>query len=156
MNIARLQHLIALLRDIPDENFDIRFWYNNFDSSALPDNNDDDDVNVLKANRATQVVTCDTTACALGWAALDPQFNREGLVPLIHNGELIPHFKDTGGEGVHAAAKFFDITVADALRLFGGEYRRAIDECRPTTADDVVDAVEYLIEHGTAPDWSYV
>lgn len=154
MNIDRLQRLITLLRDIPDEDFDIRFWYNNIDLDAIPDNVDDDDI--LKANRAAKVVTCDTTACALGWAALDPQFNREGLVPLICDGDLIPHFIDTGGQGAHAAAKFFDITDTDALRLFGGEYRRALDEYRPTTADDVADAIEYLIEHGTPPNWSYV
>jgi hypothetical protein len=64
---------------------------------------------------------CGTTACALGWASLDPTFNKEGL-----NLELGPNYWGetawiptyNGSTMYDAGARFFDLFLDEAQELF--------------------------------------
>ena len=69
-------------------------------------------------------VTCDTAACALGMAALDPELQEEGLTVSVWGGNanaLIPSY----GELTEwcAGAAFFGISDMAAEALFQGPYR---------------------------------
>jgi hypothetical protein len=64
---------------------------------------------------------CDTSACALGWASLDPTFNKEGLTlewGPNYWGEpaWIPTY--AGSTMYDAGARFFGITESEAQQLF--------------------------------------
>lgn len=68
-------------------------------------------------------VSCNTFACALGLAALDPEFQKQGLsYTFLHGhrdvwvGNMIPTFD--GEMGWDAGAKFFGITVDDSRYFF--------------------------------------
>lgn len=68
-------------------------------------------------------MSCQTHACALGLAALDPDFKKDGLdyrfVPASRDyafGMMVPTFE--GEEGMHAGARFFGISYSDSRYLF--------------------------------------
>ena len=53
MNKERLKHLVTILQGVNPALFNLRDWVNNKE--------------------------CGTICCALGWAAQDPEFNKQGL-----------------------------------------------------------------------------
>ena len=79
-------------------------------------------------------LSCGTTACAMGLAAISGIFKDEGLTFWVHpevdvNGEDINEIKIgyDGCYGYRAAAEFFGISGADARYLFAPDsYRGAI------------------------------
>jgi hypothetical protein len=101
---------------------------------------------------------CGTSACAMGYAALDPQFMTEGLRLKNEDGiifEGLDNFNAyalAGGEvsvdpvfegslGFGAAIMFFEITEEDAVYLFyGAKY-----SSWPVTPDDVIARVRELL-----------
>ena len=95
-NIERLKHLIVILEHVDEEvtansqgrfGFDINNWF------------EEDD--------------CGTVACALGWAAIDPKFQAEGLF-IDKNSE--PEFE--GAVTYLAGSHFFGISVDESCTLF--------------------------------------
>lgn len=66
---------------------------------------------------------CGTQACALGWAATIPAFNKAGLeIRMDDERTGWPYLdgkKYTHNRGLIAAQKFFDIAPAQASALFG-------------------------------------
>lgn len=58
---------------------------------------------------------CGTTACALGWAGLDPSFRRAGLKTSIEEGRV---YLNNRYAGVDAALMFFNITYEETTNLF--------------------------------------
>lgn len=90
-NLERLRHLRALVADKDDDQISMDQW------------------------------TCDTQACALGWAALDPVFNAAGLNLKVglnnwDEQEMVPSFN--GFTCYVAAEDFFDLSVDEVFNLF--------------------------------------
>lgn len=85
---------------------------------------------------------CDTAACALGSAALDPWHNAQGL-RFPKNDEWVPYY---GGstDGVTAGKRFYGITYGESEWLFIPENYPNPADVRPT---DVIARVNSLIKH---------
>lgn len=62
-------------------------------------------------------LSCGTTACAMGLAALSGEFKRAGLSYKLAGRQLLIRFKGRG-DSVQAAARLFDISHKDAEYLF--------------------------------------
>lgn len=94
-NIERLQHLRTIIQNTSSDKFDLSNW------------------------------KCDTTACAAGWAALNQEFNDQGLhlVQLQHYSisglhfSFEPYFNQS--YGFFALEKFFDLDEDTTHELFG-------------------------------------
>ena len=87
-------------------------------------------------------IRCDTAACALGSAALDPWHNAQGL-RFPKKGGWAPYY---GGstDGVEAGRRFYGITYGESEWLFIPEQYPARRNVRPT---DVIARVNSLIKH---------
>lgn len=90
MNKERLEHLCEVLVNVPPEKFDLKAW------------------------------KCDTAACAIGWACIDKQFNKQGFrfTKEVSGYHATPRFG--GNFGWPAVQEFFDISGDRALKLFSG------------------------------------
>lgn len=108
MNRARLERLILILEDVEKNNryFDMSEW----------------------------TTECGTASCAMGYAAVDPIFNLEGLsLYESYFGDALQYVPSYNGViGYSAAVVFFEITMDDAEYLFApssynedGEYFEA-------------------------------
>jgi hypothetical protein len=78
-----------------------------------------------KGHRPTEKNYCGTQACALGWAALDPGFQKEGLraewSDTPEGGRLYLIISDTYGRiEERAGAAFFGLSMQEAYDLFLG------------------------------------
>lgn len=67
--------------------------------------------------------SCNTAACAMGWAAVEPRFNAMGLKLRVMRSYLSPNstwYEPTfnGLNGMEAACEFFDLTLDDTAYLF--------------------------------------
>ena len=78
---------------------------------------------------------CGFTACALGIAALIPEFQEAGFF-WNHHGIIC--FLETGG-GLCAASEFFEISGEEADALFGGDYYGVYDVMEYPNRDELVD-----------------
>lgn len=112
-HIERLQQVVRVLRELPkDKKLDLGLWYQ-----------------------------CGSTACAIGWAAADPWFNKKGL-RLSQNylsGNAKPQFRRKFG--FDAVSAFFGLTSDEENFLFiNDSYRRG-------TRGDVIRRLEAFI-HG--------
>lgn len=120
MNVERLQRLKRLLLAEKAWNFDMHSW---FDASPgthfnlTPRDGTSEWADIEPHN------FCGTAACALGTAALDPQFQAEGLrliAKLDQFGDfdgVQPSYRDK--VLFEAAQAFFGITYNQAYNLFG-------------------------------------
>jgi hypothetical protein len=97
--IRRLETLATFLETkVPAEHFDMGSFFS-ANSDYTP---------------ANKLGECGATACALGWAARIPSFNRAGLTVTSLGW---PYFGTENGLG--AGAQFFGITEDDSCNLFG-------------------------------------
>lgn len=123
MKVKRLQHLRKLMLATPPTRFDMNYW-------------------------GRDEEPCGTTCCALGTAALDPEFVQQGLVGTWHgpkgNKSLEVLFGDE--EGTDAGAKFFGISDEKATYLFMpsayATYCYGENRVKP---DDVVRHIDNLL-----------
>lgn len=136
MNVERLRQLASLLRadaaNPTGVKFDLGVWaapgdptqdgsttHYEFDQ-PLPKQ----DVTSLDGAKVKPIpMTCNTFACALGLAAIYPEFQKQGLNytflyggPDAMIGAMIPTFE--GDTGWNAGAKFFDIAQDDSRYFF--------------------------------------
>lgn len=132
MNTERLLLLATKLRENAANpvgaKFDIRDWYGSFDKN--------------------KPISCGTTACAMGLAALLPEFQAMGLkyeTVENTNNEIVPiAVSFAGHEGLSAAESLFDISYSLADSLFtprdypSGKRRGAEGEL------EVAERLEYL------------
>lgn len=111
MNVERLKHLITILSAVPPEHFDLGYW------------------------------DCGTTACAVGWACRDEQFNKQGLtVGAADTYREVPRF--SGLARWDAVEAFFDLDYDQAQHLFSLGYYDV--DPRPTP-DDVIARIEAML-----------
>lgn len=85
-------------------------------------------------------LSCGTSACAMGLAALSGEFRRQGLTAKIRNGDIL--FKMNGrvtNDGFMAAVKLFGISSQQASDLFG-IYQRLPDSGIGAEAERAVAA----------------
>ena len=97
--LERLRTLYSVLYGVPDEKVELQGW--GYKGESLQ---------------------CGTKACAVGWACLYPEFNEHGLRPLpemISVDIILPEFGKH--QGWLAVKRFFNLSEADALRLFSIE-----------------------------------
>lgn len=130
MNRKRLHILAKFLKNVDRTHFDLGTWCT-IDGGQIKDGR------IAK-------VGCGTTACAMGWAANVPSFNRDGL-RLIRTGcrffPIQPKFKRK--TGIDAAVAFFDIDNDSACHLFDPfEY----PESQRKSAGAVVRRIEALLK----------
>jgi hypothetical protein len=76
MRIDRLNTIINLLKTLPEERFDLDYWYGR-------DNVESADGWILTAMQhpAEALAKCGTTACVAGWASTLPDFPRSNYPP---------------------------------------------------------------------------
>lgn len=127
MNIKRLQTLANFLKIVTANQFDLSTWY------------DDDN-------------TCGTTACAIGWATVIPEFSALGfkLVEPRYSDQYLPYFN--GYTSWDAVEEFFDLTTKQALFLFTSYYYP-----NSQNPKHVVDRLEHVITNGfPIKAWNYL
>ena len=90
---------------------------------------------------------CGTSACALGWAALEPAFQVEGLAIRNFGGAGVPVFNRE--LGYNAGADFFDVSHENSLWLFDPEqYTENREYWAKIPAADVAARVRELLATG--------
>jgi hypothetical protein len=156
MNRERLEHLIDVLLEVDrkERGFSLETWAGNINSVM--------DCSLVHA----EPNTCGTACCALGYAALDPQFRREGLKLFVraqgrgwHVGQLLDRTHSTmpktvdisfvdfhGYQHFYAAAVFFGIEEETAKWLFHPS-RYDHNRVKPI---DVRRRVRYVLANGEA------
>jgi len=141
MHVERATRMIELLKDVPLEAFDLRDWI------------------------SSPAAGCGTTCCAIGWAALDPWFQDQGLSITVENFKIFrlytiktlkafdrwtktnycysaktPRFE--GEIHFRAAAKLLDITEKQAEWLFSVDF---YEDRGPVKPVDVIKRIEQLL-----------
>jgi len=182
MDTVRLQHLVDLLRydaaNPVGAKFDLGSWAGfdldgfNTHSYALKRELADSGgftvdpsrvagkspAEVLDPAFSAPTMSCNTFVCALGLAALDPEFNNQGLnfavVPLTHSltAWMIPRFE--GADGMDAGALFFDISGEDSRYFFDPDSysempKRADGEL--LVAQRIEDFINGIVDHDYHP-----
>jgi hypothetical protein len=115
MNKERLMRLVQLLRDNANNptgaKFDLSFWGEippaEWGKKSLEEG-------------SVVPLTCNTTGCALGLAAISGKFQAEGLTWKSHGGVIEPAFE--GRTGFEAGMAFFDLSYDEATGLFDPSY----------------------------------
>jgi len=135
MNVERLRQLANLLRadaiNPTGVKFDLGVWASPCASIAqgfeFDDTVDLSNWREMKGPETKKIeMSCNTFACALGLAALDPEFQKQGLSYTFlpthrdnHQGTMMPIY--AGQTGWDGGALFFDISTADARYFFDPE-----------------------------------
>lgn len=125
VHTARLKRLVRILKGVGVGRHKGKFNMGDFGSH-------------YDGHRPAERNYCGTSACALGWAALDKRFNAEGLKGTwIFDGTTL-RITCHGKSFIDAGKHFFGLTDGEAANLFGGELVR-----RAT----VLREIERLIKH---------
>lgn len=120
MNIERLQRLCGILEKVPPENFEMDCWRGR----------------------------CGTEACAVGWACLDKDFNKEGLhLDNVATAGNAPVFCPEFGpfNGWDAVTEFFQLTMREALYLFLFGGCGGTDVFKKVDPSDVIERIQEAI-----------
>ena len=97
MNKERLLVLADFLEtSVPKERFDLDEWVGDVEGDPELD------------PKTLEYKPCGTSACASGWAATIPNFQKAGFVLVVDNGDLSPSYR--GKLGWEAVASFFGLT----------------------------------------------
>lgn len=126
MNTERLLFLAKKLRENADNpqgsKFDLQHWF-----------------------AGTTALNCGTTACAMSFACLLPEFQTQGLY--LSKLSQSPRYKDSIGYmygGFSAAREFFEITSNEALQLFSDSYYATQNWKGAVGEQRVADKIEAL------------
>lgn len=111
MNKERLELMVSLLDEVAEDSklkphFNLMTWVNVNRNQVLEDK--------------LSVHLCGTTACAIGFAGLDPRFNELGfrLSPSGHTFKPVYCTADLHVTGWSAVDKFFDLNPRESSYLF--------------------------------------
>ena len=126
-DLQRLHRLVEILVKVRDEArpLNMDYWVG---SEETPD-----DIHIPSLD--VPVHECGTASCALGWAARDPDFNKQGL----HFFDLSTRYDDC--VGYNAGREFFGLTWDEAYELFDPDAYPS-----DVTVNDVIDRVMDVIE----------
>lgn len=124
MQVERLKKLrarLARLRPSKHRQFSMNYWFKAaLDEEAKPKFKVLADGTCKVVGFETKPV-CGSAACALGHAALMPEFRKLGLKLVYENnvdGEVLGTVKYRGQEDQYAGAAFFGLTLQEAHMLF--------------------------------------
>ena len=108
LRLKRLKKFAKILRTVPRKKFNLDTWGR---KKALRKSSEE------KPPRNFVEIDCRTAACALGWAALDKGFIKDGLhLKWDGEGNADVYYKQKIDE--EAGAKFFGLTLEEAGGLF--------------------------------------
>lgn len=149
MNVERLERLVTIMEEVEEKEektsqrlFGLSSWFGCRKADGLQLDNEDCVIDGMD-----QFTKCGTTACALGWASLDPEFNEQGLRALkIQGGFMYPTYN--GLLGIHAAQEFFHLDRDQAYYLFmpsGYEYNEGFSE-GPIKPREVIEHIKNLLD----------
>lgn len=96
-----------------------------------------------------ETLACGTTACACGFAGIDPWFNEQGFYLKPYQGFSGQRFEPAykGREGWEAVEEFFGLSKKQATKLFSV----SCYWCDEITPQDVINRIESLLkENGHA------
>lgn len=110
---GKLLHLIEVLKNVPVDKFDMKIW------------------------------RCGTSACAAGWAGLDPVFNCMGFISSLHNKVYYRPNVNIYNVGLFACMVFFELSDKQANHIF---LPATYDSCNYITPNDVISRIEQLLE----------
>lgn len=157
MNVEALRRLAELLENVQRHQdlsqkrvFDLSCWLN--DDSYLTTQVDETEA-VLKAPPEARVETlfssCGTTACAAGFAGLDPWFISQGFSIDKHTQPLYVDPEGNKFHGWDAIYEFFELDYGQAQHLFSEYTYRDADwddpMPEPVEPHEVVDRIRTLI-----------
>lgn len=153
MNLERLKHLRKILIAAGDEGQNLPAGHR-FDMSAwlrvsAPETTEAIDPRavaeaIIAGGKPVVEIKCKTASCALGTAALDPEFKKLGLELRArkYGNEMIADLHYDGKEGYTAAAAFFDLPHREAKHLFSPD---AYSSPLLVTPKEVVDRINEVI-----------
>lgn len=104
---------------------------------------------VLPRPSLEESLSCDTSACAAGWACMDPMFYEFGLrMQSVNRFGFLPEYK--GETGFEAMALFFDIPFDDSYFLFSdiAYIERGTSEDNNVRPEHVVTHINFLLNGG--------
>ncbi|MBF3563881.1 hypothetical protein ISF73_11190 [Burkholderia pseudomallei] len=137
MHIERLKMLSSMLKTVNPNHFDLGDWvdspWSTREAIAIP--NDD---------LRQRIVDCGTTACAVGWACMMPEFQAQGLNykwdTVCYSSALSPTYE--GEESWLAVCNFFEIDRPTADYLFS---HHEYEVGRATEPSEVAERIDALI-----------
>lgn len=142
MNTERLEHLKTILSQVPKDKFDLGLWI----KGAKED-----------GKEFSQLIgDCGTSACAVGWACTDPEFNKQGLsyeLDFDDMDEFTPVEKVQGRPyfegrcGFDAVGLFFDISHGVANWLFIEDDYADNHESEKVTTDMVINRIDIVLHN---------
>lgn len=142
MHVERLKHLIKVMQNNAGRELDMNTWFQGDQE--------------FKGHQKIRRVRCGYTACALGTAALNPTFQRQGLY--LENGHSEPdnmaevYYRNV--DGIEAGAQFFGIQNTSAIYLFDPwYYRETLDG---PAAAEVINRLQILLTLGEASLGYYI
>lgn len=152
MNIPRLQHLITILNEVPQEKFNLAHWA---ESDSLPEPAQCE----LPDNFIT--IDCRTVLCAIGWAGLNKKCIADGFY-VVASGEKSPRNSRGPSNNTHeqhgtivykgrydfqAIIAYYDIGEETADKIFLADSYNE-DEGKEITPFDVIERIQELITTG--------
>ena len=156
MHLERMKHMVRVLRTVQSrpelsKRFDLRTWFDTYASNGRQHlqaqfESAEDKVSIPH--------NCGTTACAVGYAGLDPWFREQGFTTDAQGGV---NYESQGGRIIsswNAVECFFDISEHRAEYFFSANnYPQDEDEyVSHATVTDVIDRiVAYMDDHH--PNW---
>ena len=134
MNRERLENAIRVLKQVREDNFNMRLWYSGGRSTlrAAPKENTD----------------CGFVACAVGHMAMDPWFNAQGLELELLDDDVVyvPAVNgNTRGCAYARIAEFFDIRDVEGARHLFSQHSYA-GGWRPVKPAQVIERIEKLLQ----------
>ena len=131
MNKSRLLTLAAFLEALPRKAFSLKAWVIEKKNSYCGEEELDENVvaklftakrNMKNGLTPTQMISCGTTACAVGWAGSIPAFKKEGFCIYVNEERMvaIPRFQEY--KNWYAVKAFFDISYWESHKLFSISY----------------------------------
>lgn len=141
-NIARLKHLLGIMERTPPERVIMRDWFTRVGQEPLLHTSE---FSMFNGRHVTAAFLneCGTAACMMGHAALDPDFQKQGLrtygagVVYEHN---LGAYNGYMAHGMRAVGEFFELDDDAALELF------MPDDAFTVTKDVVVERLRTFIE----------
>lgn len=137
VTVERLTKLIEFMESLPPEadgHFNMRSWIGHSDAKDHYPHLSDGDVVTMD-----KLLTCGTTACALGWATAMPYFRELGLraeiscggssVDMFFNGDII---------GSDHTGELFDLREEQSCALFGANNKDATPKAWAARARDLL------------------
>jgi hypothetical protein len=149
MHTERLLLLASFLENLKSPiDFDLKYWASAdlaYSANLTKDNAKaklaPEAINTIKLRKKAEP-ECGYSACAIGHAAMMPEFRSLGLYMTYSGvtvGRLVPYFD--GCREWNAVEKFFDISIEQAIKLFTDDHYNS----RDPSAKDVAKAIRKFV-----------